>query len=188
MSDIDLSKLAPEGSQRDAIHVAVVPLIAGENLHRSDDIKLSFCKNKAYRCERECKEAIGIVSPFLEDYTVKAGDRFWAMLYQNTVTGMRHHWSHPSFDTPAANVVSSSEVWLREFADKWHFDYDQLIKEASRKSSNDYDRYIVADGIDLHSRDELGEDYYTFWTHLEVLTGKKFDQDHREDMGWSCSC
>ena len=82
----------------------------------------------------------------------------------------------------------ASEQWLRAFAEKWNFAYDDLLREASASSNDEWERYITAYDIDLHSAEELGEDHDLFWSHLEVLTGKTFDHPHRKRFGWSCSC
>ena len=81
-----------------------------------------------------------------------------------------------------------SEAWLRTFAARWNFDYDTMIYEASQASITEWDTFITAYGIDLHSAEELGDDHDLFWSHLERLTGREFDVAHRTRFGWSCSC
>jgi uncharacterized protein (TIGR02996 family) len=83
----------------------------------------------------------------------------------------------------------SSKEWLRNFASEWNFNYSEMIRAASA-DGGDYSgsNYVVARGIDLHSRHELDDDEPRFWSHLSVLTGRSFDEAHREDFGWSCSC
>lgn len=174
---------AGEFAERDAIHVAVVPLIAGEMLYRGCPFKLSFgTTGSAIECNLE--NSIGVVSPYLEDYTVVKGKRFWGLLKPGSVTGMRHQWSHPAFEESSTpKDVSTHELWLREFCDNWNFDYDQLI------AAGDSAEYVVSDGRDLHSRKDLEDgEYELFWMHLEALMGKKYDNEHRETMQWSCSC
>jgi uncharacterized protein (TIGR02996 family) len=103
--------------------------------------------------------------------------------------------------------------WLKLFARKWNFfdasypyaagHYDkasqrwiddltatanpeawlEMIKEAISCG------YVVAQGSDLHSAGELDSgDEAEFWKNIEIYTGQKFDQNHREGFGWSCSC
>lgn len=79
--------------------------------------------------------------------------------------------------------------WLRNFADEWYFDFNELIYEADREElANNWGRYVVAHGVDLHSRGELGEDHDIFWQNLSIYTGKQYTQEHIDTMGWSCSC
>lgn len=59
---------------------------------------------------------------------------------------------------------------------------------AANDPEDKWGRYIVAEGHDLHSAGELGEDYDLFWEHLEGLTGEQYDDDHRRGLGWSCTC
>lgn len=189
--DIDLTKPPGPNATRDAIHVAVVPLIAGsDKLYSGVTFKLLHgTSDIAMRATYEGDDALGIINPFVKSDCgyFKAGDKVWGILFPGTVTGMTHVWKHPAFDNPP-KAASESEQWIRQFADRWNFDYDNLITEATRSSKNEYDRYIVADGIDCHSSSDLGEDHDLFWVHLAVLTGKVYDQDHKDGMGWSCSC
>lgn len=176
-----------QSAARDAIHVAIVPLIAGTRLGIGAKFKLKFgTTDVALPADYDEANAIGIVDPFLSGYEVEEGQRFYGVLFPGTVTGMRHHWEHPAFIEKKVEV-NEHELWLRNFCDEWNFDYDQLIAAGVGSIDPDW-RYATARGIDLHNRDELGEDYELFWFHLEKLTGQQFDKDHRDGMGWSCTC
>lgn len=190
------------GEQRDAIHIAIMPVVVGEKyISAGEEVGLVYgTKNTVKRKDSIYGiETIGVIDPFLKDWDIKEGDVVWCFLKPGTITGLRHEWIHPGIDNqqPPKN---EAEKWLREFADKWNFDYDEMIGIASAGTvkktmslgslgSHTFDsEYIVARGIDLHSRDELGADYELFWQHMEALTGQKFDAQHREKVGWSCTC
>jgi hypothetical protein len=186
MKEAKLGQLIDATAQRDAIHIAIVPLIAGETLYRGDKFRLKFnTHNVALRGDYNTKEALGIVDPFLEDNSIDEGDRFYGVLFPGTVTGMRHQWQHPAFEENKPIKLNEHEEWLRDFADRWNFDYEHLIEVGTTPGEW---RYITARGIDLHNRGDLGEDHDLFWFHLEGMTGKKFDDAHKDEMGWSCSC
>lgn len=174
-------------SQRDAIHMAIVPLIAGDDLYGGQFFRLKYkTNNVALRAQNE-NDGLGIVNPFEKRSWLREGDSFWGILTPESITEMRHHWYHPAFDDTQSEGMNPHEEWIRNFACDWNFNYDDLIREASIQDETDW-RFITANGIDLHSKGELGEDHDKFWYHLEQLTGKKFDDDHRDNFHWSCSC
>lgn len=192
VSDVTLGKLIDSTQQRDAIHIAVVPLIAGDILHRGSKFRLAFGTTDTalpgdYNDKGKANDAIGIVDPFLDEWQVKKGQRFWGVLFPGTVTGMRHEWQHPSFAS-VSQPRDDHERWLREFCDKWNFDFDELI-EAGVGTADPEWRYATARGQDLHSASELDAGEETlFWDHMEGYTGQSFDDGHREKMMWSCTC
>lgn len=185
-----LGTILDDTAERDAVHICVVPLIAGEDLWSNTEIGLAYgTKNVALRREK-CygNEPIGFVDPLLRHKEVKKGQKFYGWLYPGAVTGMRHHFHHPVLDGPTPVPANESEAWLRSFADKWNFDYDEMIV-AAQESGLEEGGYITARGIDIHSRTELAPgDEKLFWSHIEKLTGKEFDEDHREKFIWSCTC
>lgn len=86
-----LGKLAGEHEGRDAIHVAVAPAVAAETLTPGQHIGLHDDGRAGPGVP-----PIGIVDPFLTS-AVEEGQRFWLLLYPNTITSLRHVWTHPAF-------------------------------------------------------------------------------------------
>lgn len=78
MEKIALGNLATPEAKRDAVHIAIVPMIATKELQPAEML------------------ANGIVDPFLTK-PVQVGERFWLCLFPNTVTSLRHVWTHPAF-------------------------------------------------------------------------------------------
>lgn len=89
MSDTQyaIGKLCNPSQGRDAVHIAVAPVIARERLKPGDHVDA----NGGWSGER-----VGIVDPFLTA-PVERGQRFFLFLYPNTITGLRHVWTHPAF-------------------------------------------------------------------------------------------
>lgn len=91
---------------RDAIHLAVEPVTAGERLTRGDRICLVPDGEGGYHALHEGDEkhgrtaAVGIVDPFLTHPTVYPGERFWLVVLPRQITSLRHVWEHPAF-TPS---------------------------------------------------------------------------------------
>lgn len=174
--------------QRDAIHIAIMPVITHRDLYPGESVKLiPGTKNTVMGCERDSTDCVGIIDPFLEGY-IPGGSQVWMFLNPNTITGLRHEWTHLKVDNNTNISDNEHEDWLRSFACKWNFDYDNMIKQATTTPTDDYSNIITAEGIDLHSRGELGDDHELFWRHIEALTGKMYDYYHREKICWSCSC
>lgn len=176
-----IGQLLTDETLRDAIHIAVVPVIAAQDLWPGRKVKLVYGSTNTVALQ-DYGGHIGVIDPFLPGM-VRKGQKCWLFLTPNTVTGMRHEWTHPEFDQPHV-AAGESEEWLRNFASKWNFDYNEMLAEAQTSGG-----MAVAMGVDLHGAGELAagdEDW--FWTHFQNLTGKTYGPEHRNNFIWSCSC
>lgn len=82
--------------KRDAIHLAVEPVEAGEDLNRGDWVAVR--DGKAFCVEQH--EAHGIIDPFLPTgipFDVKKGEKCWFVMKPRMVRSLRHVWEHPAF-------------------------------------------------------------------------------------------
>ena len=179
MSDTKVGVLIPEGAQRDAIHVAIAPVIAGQNLNPGEHVGFITPDGKV-----GCTESnnIGIIDPFLAT-GVREGGRCWLFLYPGTVTGMKHHWSHPAFTLESDRAVS--EAWLREYSLMLN-PYDEENPELAFQNLISGLRIgeICARGSDLHSFCEL-DSPELLKHHAERLLGISINWEH---FSFSCSC
>lgn len=103
--------IADENAERDAVHIAIAPVTATVRVFPGQRIK-----EDGNPCTTG--NGVGIVDPFLEA-AVFPGERFYIFLYPGTVTSLRHHWTHPSFEDvlrgergvgPPGPTVNSDEV------------------------------------------------------------------------------
>lgn len=184
MSDLPLGKIIDEGQQRDAIHIAVAPVIAAERLVPGGHI--GFAGDDTEHVSARAKVLLGVVDPFLMNI-VEHGQRFWMFLYPQTITSLRHDWTHPAFEaaalTPAVPDKTASEKWLREYADIAGFSLERLLESAENRLGGDYGFNIHTD-IPNRAYDLLPE----FWQHYEIVTGVAVNAEAREDLPFHCSC
>ena len=81
---------------RDAIHLAVEPVTAGEVLAPGTGIRID--KGVAWRASTGVMQ--GIVDPFLPR-SAQPGERFWFVMLPRQVRSLRHVWNHPDFPEAA---------------------------------------------------------------------------------------
>lgn len=181
MSDVWLGQTPPTTADRDATHVAVVPVEAVTEMEPG-----SHCTVLPNGKAALGGETIGIVDPFLR-HKVKKGERFYLCLYPRSVTGLRHVYSHPALDAALGGVADrkqASEQWLRQFCASADCPgYETTIGLAVRhgQCGGEYDdEYLFFRDMDAH-----GEIPPEFWEHLEVVSGQKMT--HRATH-FTCSC
>lgn len=180
MSDVQLGKLAPKNADRDATHVAVVPMVAAERMKPGSHC----CIVEPGKAGLSGAPAIGIVDPFLNT-TVEVGQRFYLCLYPRTITGLRHVYEHPQLDAAKVDHRKAfSEQWLREFCRRSDCpDYDTVLEQAVAHQSGKVgwnDGYLHIQGEDAH-----GDIPPEFWEHVEVVTGQPM---RKRASYFSCSC
>ncbi len=183
MNDLGLGKIITGDAQKDAIHVAVAPVIAHELLSPGQHVGIF-----KERASMKASTKVGIVDPFL-DRTVEEGERFWLFLYPNTVVGLRHEWYHPAFaerqSKPLADAgaIAFARQKIEDIAEACDISYTRLMAAAERWN-NDTSEW----GDYLHMGDnENYKDGFTdeFWDHYEVVTGAKAT---KRGSFFSCSC
>jgi hypothetical protein len=169
---------------RDAVHSHILPVEAGENLKRAEWVKVV----KGIATKSPSYSADGYIDPNLE-YGANKGDRVWVILKPNTVTGMRHAWSHPKFedepDGRPEREMPDSEKWMRDFAEEAGLSY-QACLDAAEEWLN-YEEYYIQYGTESarYAMSTYGAE--NFWKHYEEITGKKVPGEKKEAF-FSCSC
>jgi hypothetical protein len=181
-----LGTIISESERRDAIHLAVEPVVAADDFWPGDRVALGP-NGTAIRAGKP----VGIVDPFLED-RVKRGQRFWLVVLPRTIRSLRHVWEHPDFPaSELANVtadetqldpVAASRKWIEEFAARIDQTYGRLMSAAeSWIECQDY----TYDNTEAYK--DHWDQFPEFWKHYEIVTGKTVDEDKRESF-FTCSC
>ncbi len=177
-----LGQLIGHDEKRDAIHIAIAPVIAASDLKPGDHIGLVEPGNTEM-VDRISSEHIGIVDPFLPR-KVKEGERFWMCMYPRSTTGaIRHDWDHPAFTAALAARkmlgADESEAWLRTFANERGLAFIDLIAGAKHCQIHDGDwgGHVCAN-TDTDVPDE-------FWDHFARYSGKSVT--NRTDY-MPCAC
>lgn len=168
--------VSPENyNKRDATHIAVAAVEAGENL--APGTHVGFLADG--RVGKRGKN-IGIVDPFLKRNVIR-GDKFWLYLYPGSITSLQHLWTHPAFNSNTKvdeeiRAMHPSEKWIRDYAEQIGVEYQELMDNAN--SYIKWGNYWCEGGRfeSMRIPDE-------FWIHYEKLTGEK-----GEGSFFSCSC
>ncbi len=185
-----LGTIIDETAGRDAIHLAVEPVIAAEKLFPGQHV--GFVEGGV----GSSKNNIGIVDPFISGF-VAPGQRFWLVVYPRTITSLRHVWEHPSFPTsplavlpPVAPVKTDKEAsteWMTNWAVRnmsrdyygetttGYFSPERALSNAIEAGHNNHI------GPHEDARESIDGEW---WGHWETITGETGNRGEY----FSCSC
>lgn len=191
--EINLGKLlGPGEGSRDAIHIAIAPVIAEDILYPGQEIGL----NGGNMASIEADKMIGIVDPFLK-HSVPKGERFWLFLFPNTITSLHHVWEHPSFQpctmthyvladdtihTTSNDSVAAAKDWIAKFAERMEITYDGLMRVAHLFVECRHYEYMNSE---LYK--DCWDQFPEFWKHYATVIGKEINV-HDEDVPFTCAC
>jgi len=176
-----LGKVIEGDAERDAIHVAIAPAMAACKLHPGQEVGID-----GHGQANPTVQAIGIVDPFLKE-CVYAGTCIYVCLFPETVTGMRHHWSHPAFDNSAdKSAESDSVVYLKAFAEDAYLSYDQLLDILENYCK--HDEHFTQQGTEA-AREAYGQcNEEVFWKHVKTVTGLEKPAVSSWSAPFCCTC
>lgn len=99
-----LGQLPDNTAARDAIHIAITPVTSAERLTPGQHVGLI---PGTFDRVTTTTPHVGIVDPYLTS-PVQPGQRFYLCLYPQTVTSLRHEWTHPAFGVVNLAVVAAA--------------------------------------------------------------------------------
>ena len=195
-----LGEIHIRAEKRDAIHLAVEPVEAGERLLPGQHITVV----NGIATGTAIGQGMGIVDPFLAR-PVKTGERFWFVMYPRMVRSLRHVWTHPDFpDEPmpsekpvdpveeaeaarvaaldrAEKMLSSDVQYLTNYATELNMTYAEFMRIADDwiEQGEYYTGGSEAEGMSI--------DPAKFWLCWERVTGREVPVDKRHNF-IGCSC
>lgn len=179
-----LGTIIDDRAGRDAIHLAVEPVKAGERLQPGQNVAIS--SGLAY-ATTACKK-LGIVDPFLKK-PVEIGQKFWLVVYPRQISSLRHVWSHPDFADEIAVPLQAKpedDSILHEGASAIGIDFYQFMAAVdcyvTDRERGNQENYICF-GEDI-SYGDLPEG---FWAAYERVTGRSVPESFR-DVYFRCAC
>lgn len=190
-----LGTIIDETCGRDAIHLAVENVKAGEQLFPGQPVALSDGTASAKG------KHVGIVDPFLKGI-VYPGQRFWLVVFPRQITSLRHVWEHPDF--PLADASLDPQRYINEtrsaqIAASKDYSKQWMTNWARKHMSSDYygdrgplsDEDALANALDAgrshrvgpyeSAREHIDDEW---WDHWEAITGEKGDRN--EYFGCAC--
>lgn len=170
---------------RDAIHIAIVPVIAAQRLCPGDWVRFSDDGERVCITTSDDDRALGVIDPYLPEITVEKGQRCWLFLKPRTITSLRHVWTHPNFTDEAPRVKPTPAVqnehlaWLQRLAEQHDITYDTLMTAALTwiETGESYCFYGTSD----HYVPE------EFWDHYDAVMNTKTPSGRRDNF-FTCSC
>lgn len=187
MNETKLGQLIDANAGRDAVHIALAPVVAYEKLLPGEHVGFVDPNDTTLAgSAHSCDKCIGIVDPYLKS-DVQKGERFFMCLYPQTTTGLRHVWTHPAFtqlpDPIDKSSCPDSEIWLRAYAMRLSpYDTPQVAYENLVSGLKSHE--IFAHGRDLHGLYEL-DDSDELKRHAENALGIRINWGM---FSFSCSC
>lgn len=191
-----LGTIIDDKQKRDAIHLAVEPVTALQDLLPGQRIWVR--EGGARAADDDLEHYTGIVDPFL-DGPVAPGQRFWFVMRPRMVHSLRHVWTHPAFPDEHPEKAQpatywrrlQSENWLRRFCDAADCPaYDTVIELIDKGQlpigmDGEGGGSVDDDYLYFRGRDAHGEIPPEFWAHAEIVLGRPLE---KRPSHFSCSC
>ena len=174
--------LTPDNNNRDAIHIAVIPVRVYEDLFPGTPVK--FVSPGAVE-KTTVTDSVGIIDPFLPR-KVKYGEKVYLFLKPNMVTDMRHEWRCPVID-----VNLEEHPVIAEYTNKMGMTYPRFMEvmgdyyDEARESAEEK-WFYPEDQFKDNTETYKDLDWDKFWVAFEQATGNKVLSNL--DSPFYCSC
>lgn len=188
MEKINLGQVLKAGEgERDAIHIAIAPAVAGAMLKPGTPVTVDA--DGTARVARP-DDAIGVVDPYLPR-RIDKGERFFVCLNPYTITSLRHEWTHPAFptadDKAAAKklgeaLLGSARDYLQNVASQHNMSLQDLV-DAMKNYIETGDTTGIGTDIEYGEFDRDSP----IWGHFTSYTGIHVPAKDRTTP-FTCAC
>lgn len=201
MSEPKIGKIHERPQGRDAVHVALAPVIAAERLRPGVAVMLE--PDSAERVVFASPgQAIGIIDPFLTVDAIEPEQRCFVFLNPGTITGLRHVWLHPKFPPLEGQALQAfeaetlAEAWLRSFADRAGLSYDALLEHLDNfvyegERAKDTNLGWDDDALMIFRHDVPGfihKERPEMWANYKTLRHREIPEKVERVAPFSCNC
>jgi len=163
-------------AERDAIHIAIMPAIAGESLVPGMRVRIE--DGKAMEGSAPDSPIIGIVDPFLAGFVYR-NQKFWVCLIPNTITSLRHIWTHPQIDKEEVSSGEEKCILEKMVSSCGLENIQELVNAAHCVKTVGHYTFNTTFYAEI-SEDDWG----VFWRYYEKVTG----QVRGDHTNFSCTC
>lgn len=192
-----LGTIITPNEERDAIHLAVEPIMAGEKLQPGADVGIG-ADGKAYNLLAARPDVVyptkhlGIVDPFLAD-PVQPGEHFWLVVYPRKITSLRHVWDHP--DIPEGRRKPLLKQTKDQMLNMLMLKLTEIGFCLEPRCTGDQlyeamldDGYVHFNDVDAHGRIELDSDCWHLYEQIHGERSRHDPRDGQDGVYFSCAC
>jgi hypothetical protein len=177
--EVNLGELITGAECRDAIHIAVAPVVAGEDLQPGQHVMLN-ADGRAV----SGSQPIGVVDPYLH-WPVEKDQRFWLLLNPRTITSLRHEWSHPQFTSQDHN---DPWVAILSVASRLNIGTEKLMQLADGYADAGCGMWWPDNHGDATDRGYSIDWAKEFWPHWKAIRGSNAETHHEHGNPFECNC
>lgn len=174
-----LGEIITGPAERDAVHVAVAPVVAAVQLKPGQHVGL-----RSEGLADSAAEHIGVVDPFLKA-PVECGQQCYVFLYPGSAIGLRHVYRHPVLDAKQIRLetiellTGKSKEAITKFADEIGLTYEQMMSFAEQ---------WLRTGEEINWDGSMSGDFSfdEFWKHYEIVTCAEVPMEQKQDFFTCC--
>ena len=178
----EVGSIVGPDAPRDAIHVAIIAVQAGEWLSPGE--KVTMLLGRAYKAKDQ--RALGVVDPFLSE-EVDRLEWFYLFLNPGSITSLRHDWTHPAFTegAPVGKPQDANMDFFVRIARILGQPVTELLYKAERAFNDDDGGICFGDDLDgWPSEGQIEE----FWQRFADYKGKPLPPNILRTAYFRCAC